>query len=345
MRTTRAPPSVTVLPMAATRTITLAADGTICRAREDKSSRRPARERGWDRRIALIAAEQHGLVALWQLEELGLERATVQARVTSGRLHRVHQGVFAVGHTVLSEEGRFLAAVLACGPGAVLSHRSAAALWGIRPGDEGAIDVTAANRRGRAPKGIRAHRDGALGVGERTVLRGVPCTTPARTLLDLAAIVPLVELKRALAEAEVRRLIRHHALRALIRRHRGRRGVARLRLLLDEVHPSAKRTRSELERMFLDMCDRGELPRPEVNVKLEVDRGRLEVDFLWRDAGLIMEADSREYHDTDSAFLNDRRREQELQLSGWRVSHCTWAQVEHEPRRLALTIRRLIAQA
>lgn len=203
---------------------------------------------------------------------------------------------------VLSEEGRFLAAVLACGSGAVLSHRSAAVLWGIRLAAVGAIDVTAPNRRGRAPESIRAHRDGSLVAGERTVFRGVPCTTPARTLLDLAGAVPAVELKRDLAEAEVRRLIRHAPLRALIRRSGGRRGVACLRTLLDEVHPETKRTRSELERIFLEMCTRAGLPQPEVNVRLEVDRGRLEADFLWRASGLIVEADSREYHDTDSAF-------------------------------------------
>jgi very-short-patch-repair endonuclease len=319
-------------------------DGTICQARDDKSSRRLVRGRGWDRRIAAIAATQKGLVALWQLEGLGIERRAVQARVSSGRLHRVHQGVFAVGHTVLSEEGRFLAAVLACGPGAILSHRSAAVLWGVHPKEEGAIDVIAANRRGRAPKGIRAHRDGSLVAADRTVFRGVPCTTLARTLLDLAGVVPARTLKRCLSEAEVRRRVRHAAIRAQIRRSRGRRGVARLRLLLDEVHPATKRTRSELERRFLDMCGRHDLPQPEVNVKLDVARGRLEADFSWRDAGLIMEADSREFHDTDSAFLNDRRREQQLQLAGWRVSHCTWTQVEQEPRRLADTIRRLIAQ-
>jgi very-short-patch-repair endonuclease len=115
-------------------------------------------------------------------------------------------------------------------------------------------------------------------------------------------------------------------------------------MLLDEIHPETRRTRSELELLFLDMCTRAKLPQPEVNVHLAVDRGRLEADFLWRGAGLIMEADSREFHDTDSAFLNDRRREQQLQLAGWRVSHCTWSQVETEPHHLAKTIRRLIAQ-
>jgi very-short-patch-repair endonuclease len=130
----------------------------------------------------------------------------------------------------------------------------------------------------------------------------------------------------------------------MLQRHPGRRGVAKLRRLLEEIHPETKRTRSELERMFLGMCSRAGLPSPEVNVPLQVDRGRLEADFLWRDAGLIVEADSRQFHDTDSAFLNDRRREQRLQLAGWRVSHCTWEQVEFEPTRLAQTIRLLLAQ-
>ncbi len=251
-----------------------------------------------------------------------------------------------MGHVLLSDEGHLLAAVKACGPGAVLSHRSAAVLWGMLEADDedDGIDVTAPNRRGRAPSPIRAHRDGAMSAGDRTVFRGVPCTTPARTLLDLAAILPIWELKRALAQAEVLRLVTASSLRAVIRRHRGRRGVARLRLVLDEIHPERKRTRSELEGMFLEMCQRANLPSPEVNVRLRVDGGKLEADFLWRDAALIVEADSRRFHDTDSAFLTDRRREQRLQLAGWRVSHCTWEQVEFEPTRLASTIRRLLAQ-
>jgi very-short-patch-repair endonuclease len=285
------------------------------------------------------------MVTLAQLEALGLGRRGAQERVRVGRLHRVHQGVFAVGHRAQSDEAPLLAAVMASGLGAVLSHRSAALLWGVLEddGDE-RIDVVAPNRRGRVPDGIRAHRDGELSAADRTEYRGVPCTTPARTLLDLAAAAPRWEVKRALAQAEVRRLVNHSSLRAVIRRCRGRRGVARLRVALDEIHPATKRTRSDLEVMFLEMCQRASLQSPEVNVRLEVDRGSLEADFLWREAGLIVEADSRRFHDTDSAFLNDRRREQRLQIAGWRVSHCTWEQVEHEPRALADTIRRLLAQ-
>jgi very-short-patch-repair endonuclease len=175
-------------------------------------------------------------------------------------------------------------------------------------------------------------------------VRGIPCTTVERTLLDLAAVIPVWQLRRALAEAEVLRIVDLSALRALLRRSRGRRGVARLRLILDELHPETKRTRSELERMFLRMCRKGRLPTPEVNVSLHISGRQLKPDFLWREAGLIIEADSRRFHDTDSAFQHDRWREQLMQLAGWRVSRCTWEQVEREPGRLAKTIKALLAQ-
>ena len=237
-----------------------------------------------------------------------------------------------------------MAAVLACGPEAVLSHRSAAALWGLREDRRASIDVTAPNRRGRIPSGIDAHRDGSLASADRTSLHGIPCTTVPRTLLDLAAVVPVWELRKAISEAEVLRVLDHDAVRRLIKRSRGRRGVARLRMLMDNIHPDTKRTRSEMERLFLRMCERAGLPRPEVNVTLNLGDARFKPDFLWRDAGLIVEADSRRYHDTDSAFQSDRRREQRLQLAGWRVSRCTWEQIDCEPQSLAETIRGLIAQ-
>jgi very-short-patch-repair endonuclease len=294
-----------------------------------------------------LAAEQHGLVTLRQLERLGLDRKAAHRRVVAGRLHPVHRGVFAVGRPVAGRQAEFMAAVLACGPDAILSHRSAGELWGIlEPEDDedAPIHVFAPNRRGRTPAGIAAHRDGSLTHGDRTILHGIPCATVPRMLLDFAAETSLAELRRAVAQAEVRRLLRHPLVRAQIRRNRGRRGVARLRLVLDGIHPDTKRTRSELEVMFLAMCSTGSLPRPKVNTKLQVagDK-RLEVDFLWREARLIVEADSRRFHDTDSAFLTDRQREQALQLAGWRVGHCTWEQVEREPRALAETVRGLIA--
>jgi hypothetical protein len=141
------------------------------------------------------------------------------------------------------------------------------------------------------------------------------------------------------AEAEVLQILDKDKLRALLRRSRRRRGVARVRLILDSIHPLTKRTRSELERLFLGMCSKGSVPEPEVNVWLLAPNGkRYQADFLWRERRLIVEADSRRFHDTDSAFVADRKRRQQLELAGWRVSQCTWEEVETEPRRLARTV-------
>jgi very-short-patch-repair endonuclease len=292
--------------------------------------------------MAEIAARQHGVVSLDQLRNLGMDERSAHWRAKVGGLHRIHHGVYAVGHTLLTREGRFMAAVLACGPNAVLSHRSASVLWGVLEDDGGLVDVTAPNRRGRIPRGISAHRDGSLTSADRSELSGIPCTSLVRTLLDFAGVSPVWELRKAISEAEVLRILDHAALRKLIRRCRGRRGVARLRMVLDEIHPETKRTRSEMERRFLLMCERARLPSPEVNVLLDVGVDRLMPDFLWRDARLIVEADGRRYHDTDSAFQRDRRREQRFQLAGWRVARCTWEQIVREPQALAATIRGLL---
>lgn len=190
-----------------------------------------------------------------------------------------------------------------------------------------------------------AHRDGSLVAADKAMVDDIPCTSVARTLLDFAGVEPIWELRKAVGEAEVKRILDKGAVRDLIKRGRGRRGVARLRMVLDEIHPETRRTRSYMERLFLGMCTRAELPRPEVNVTLRIGTSDFKPDFLWREAGLIVEADSRQFHDTDMAFLDDRRREQRLQLAGWRVSHCTWWEIEHEPRRLAETIRALLTRS
>ena len=251
----------------------------------------------------------------------------------------MHTGVYLVGHALLSREGRFMAAVLACGDGAVLSHGSAAELWGLTQSMGRRVDVTAPNRRGRMPTGIVAHRDGALCLGDRTRRNGIPCTTVARSLLDLAATVSVWDLRKAIAEAEVLGLLRIAEIRQLIRRCRGRRGVARLRLCIDEIDPSTRRTRSELERMFLGLCKHAGLPRPEVNVPLEAAGLRLRPDFLWRDFRLIIETDSRKFHGTASAFELDRQREQRFFAAGWQVVRCTWRQVERNPQELIRLLR------
>ena len=285
------------------------------------------------------------MITLEQLERLGLVGEAIVKRAARGRLYRIHQTVYALTPRVMTQRGRFMAAVLACGPDAFLSHRSAAYLWGLVDQWEEPIDVTAPNRRGRSPDGVAAHRDGSLQPIDTTTLHGVPCTSLARTLLDYAGIVPEWELRKAVAQAEVRRILDLGAMKSVLRRGRGRRGVARLRLVLETIHPQTKRTRGELERLFLRMCLTAGLPHPEVNVWLDVPGGRpLQADFLWRDARLIVEADSRAFHDTASAYEYDRMRAQRFELAEWRVSRCTWSQVERESQRLAMTIRGLLAQ-
>jgi predicted transcriptional regulator of viral defense system len=304
-----------------------------------------AHQRGVAHAIGRLAVAQNGVVALEQLERLGLSRRAIHDRERAGRLHRIHQRVYSLTPSVMTERGRFMAAVLACGPDAVLSHRSAAYLWGLVDSWEEPIDVTAPNRRGRSPAGVAAHRDGSLQPIDKTTLYRIPCTSVARTLLDFAGIAPEWEVGKALAQAEVLHLFDRPKLRALLKRSRRRRGVARLRLILDTIHPQTKRTRSELERLFLDMCARGDVPEPQVNVWVPAPSGRrYQADFLWRESKRIVEADSRRFHDTDSAFVADRKRQQQLELAGWRVSRCTWEEVEQEPRRLAETMRALIAQ-
>ncbi len=296
--------------------------------------------------IARICQRQNGVVTLEQLEAQGLTVQAIHERLLAGRIHRIHQRVYSLTPRVMTERGKFMAAVLACGPGAVLSHRSAAYLWGIVDSWEEPIDVTAPNRRGRSPDGVAAHRDGSLQPIDKVTLHGVPCTSVARTLLDFAGVTQEWEVCKAVAQAEVLRILDKPKLRALLRRSRRRRGVARLRLILDSIHPLTKKTRSDLEREFLRMCAKREVAEPEVNVWLDAPDGkRYQADFLWREARLIVEADSRRFHDTDSSFVSERKRQQQLELAGWRVTRCTWEEVEREPRRLALTVAGLIAQA
>lgn len=239
-----------------------------------------------------------------------------------------------------------MAAVLAEGPGAFLSHRSAAALWGFFDYDEkGPVDVTAPHRRGRCGDGIVAHRDECLHRGDHTRILGIPCTTVPRTLLDLAAVLSPEELRDAVAKAELQRLLRPAAVRQLLRRSRRRRGVARLRRIVDETHPLAYRSRSETERDLIHLFHREGLPAPEVNVRLEIEGKVYKPDFLWREARLVLEADSRRFHGTRLAEIADSRREQHLQVAGWLVTRCTWSQLEHEPEQIVATVRSLLSQA
>jgi very-short-patch-repair endonuclease len=312
------------------------ADGTEVPLYGGKSARR--RQRGTDQVLADLAARQYGLVALWQLQALGLHVKVVDKRVAAGRLHRVHQGVFALGVRRRSHKASLMAAVLACGPRAVLSHRSAASLHGILDDSRSRVDVIAPNRRGRAPRGIAAHRDGTLTAADRTVIDGIPCTSLARTLLDIAATQSPDRLRYAVTQAEVEEIFDLTEVIELLKRSRGRRGVARLRLAIELHDPDERDTRRELEKKLLRLFKRGGF-RPEVNGHPLVDGVSMMPDFMWREARLIVEADSRRVHGTATAFEKDRQRDQRLAAAGWTVIRVTWHQVTNEPERVTQTLR------
>jgi hypothetical protein len=263
---------------------------------------------------------------------MGVGSRAIDHRVACERLHLVHRGVYAVGHRLLSRHGRWPAAVLACGPGAVLSHRSAAALWDIRSTGRVSVEVTSPKRLHPRP-GLHPHR-AVLPADEITVHDTIPATTPARTLLDLAAVVPRQTLERALDEAEVLRLPGPHAL---LDRYPRRTGTRTLRtLVLDARSPTP--TRSELEDRFLTFLDEWGFDRPGINTNIE----EWEVDAVWHEARLIVELDGFATHGTRKAFERDRRRDRRLTASGWRVIRLTWRQLG-EPAELAAELAHLLA--
>ena len=293
-----------------------------------------------DVEIAALAGAQHGVVARWQLVALGLSGQAVDRRVRSGRLHVLYRGVYAVGHRVMTVEGRWMAAVLAVGGDAVLSHASAAAAWELRRVGAGAIHITIPGWPGRARRpGLRVHRSTTLVRRETTSYRGIPITTPLRTLVDIAATLEGRPLEHALDLAEQRRLVDFAELHEAIDAHPTRPGSPALRAQLSRYTAGSVFTRGELEERFLELCDRHRLPRPETNTRIE----GVEVDFAWRDALLIVEVDGYRYHRSPRAFEDDRARDVTLTVAGWVVLRFTWTQVTSRSAWVAAAIRQRLA--
>jgi very-short-patch-repair endonuclease/predicted transcriptional regulator of viral defense system len=279
------------------------------------------------------------VVTVEQLYWLGLSRSGVHNRVARGRLHRLYRGVYAVGHTSLTVDGKRMAAVLACGPGAALSHRSAGAVWGICRDGQAKWDVTTAGRGRKAPTNIRLHRVRAP-LGAAVANRhGIPVTTVARTLLDLADVLPRQALERALHEAEHLRLLDARELTETIGGASGRRTKALAAALAE---PSPGITRSVLEERFADLIARTDLPPLRRNVHVHIRGGLVEVDVLWPDEKVIVELDGAA-HRTRRAFEADRRRDTALAVEGYVVIRLTWDRVTREPAKIAEELRRLIA--
>ncbi len=290
--------------------------------------------------ITALAERQHGVIAVAQLYSLGLSETQVGTRVANGWFHRVHRGVYAVGHARLTREGRWMAAVLAYGEGAVLSHQAAGELWKIRRSRGGApVEVTIPRVRGaRSRAGVIVHRIPTLLAGETTIRTGIPVTTPARTLLDLAARLPRRQLERAIDEADRLGLCTEADFAEVVNAQVGRAGAGALRSLLEEHRAGSTATRNDFEERFLALCRKSPLPQPEVNVPL-LD---YIVDFLWPEARLVVEVDGRATHGTRRAFQEDRERDGRLAVAGYRVVRFTWWDITRRPAIVADRIRRLL---
>ena len=288
--------------------------------------------------VATLASAQYGVVAHRQLVELGFSPSAIARRLRAGRLHRIHLGVFAVGHQSVSQRGRWLAAVLACGPDALLSHSPAGTLWDLCPTGRATVDVTVPGRTRRGQSGIAVHNVRRVEAQDRTVRDGIPVTTVARTLLDLAEVVRPRELERAFEHAERLRLLDVTAIEDVCRRSRGRRGLRPLGALLAEHRDPAPATRSELERRFLDLCRTADLPRPSVNAVV----AGYEVDMLWSQRRVVVELDGYAFHHTRAAFERDRARDATLQLGRYRVVRVTHRRLQCEPAAVVAILRSLL---
>jgi hypothetical protein len=268
-----------------------------------------------DAEVAALAARQHGVVTRRQLLALGLSNSAIDRSARGGRLHRLHRGVFAVGHTVLTVDGRWMAATLATG--GVLSHGTAAAAWDLRRVATGTIHLSVRGDGGRLRRrGVRIHRSATLEPQDTTTLRGIPVTTPLRTIVDLATTLEGRPLEQLLDRADQRQLIDFAELH--------QRPIPRsLQAVVSLYAAGTTATRSELEERFLRLCDYHGIPRPEVNAVIEGH----EVDSVWRAKRLIVEVDGYAYHRSPTAFETDRERDVLLAVAGWRVLRFTWTQI------------------
>ena len=279
-----------------------------------------------DRALAALASRQHGVVAHGQLLGLGLGPGAVKHRADCGRLHRLYRGVYAVGHSGLAPRGRLMAAVMACGPGALLSHRSAAELWGLVRSAQAMTDVTVPRLGRRAPSGVLLHRPRSLPAGDRTVYDGIPVTTVARTLVDLAARARPGELERALEEAQRGQILEPTRIAEVLARSAGRRGVGALRRAVAELRDEAPATRSELEWRFLAVIRTAGLPEPALNVMV----AGFMVDAAWPSRSVVAELDGYAYHGGRAAFEADRKRDTRLQMAGYRIVRITHRRLARE---------------
>jgi hypothetical protein len=288
---------------------------------------------GSTRRVAKLATAQGGVVSLDQLNTEGVSAKLAADRGRAGSFHRIHRGVYTVGHRSITRRTHLRAALLACGEGAVLSHGTAAAyheLWDKPPR---LIDVTVPVEAGRKIDGIRCRRCRYPQREEVRVADGIACTTVARTLVDLAGVVGLSTLRKTVGRAAIRRKLDLQTVDTAIHNAKRRRGLRGLELALLPYRTKDGKVadvRSDFETLVLPDLVEMDLVRPQCNAWLHIDGERFLVDFLWEEASVIVETDGRETHETAEAFQSDRRRDQFLAAAGYRVLRVTWNQIHRE---------------
>jgi very-short-patch-repair endonuclease len=288
-----------------------------------------------DALIIGLTARQQGVVARRQLDERGVGRGAVELRLRKGLLLPIHRGVYAMAGLPLTIRGHWMAAVLACGPEAVLSHFAAAALWDLQRAPSVRIDVTAPGKH--ALKGVRCHIARSLPDQDRATIDGIPVTSLNRTVLDLSELQSRQRVRSTLEAVQRRDLLDKPALDALIDRTPGR-NLHHLRAALNEIHDEAPWTQSELETRFLEVIRAAGLPEPSVNVVVHDEV----VDFYWPGAQLIVEVDGYAFHKGRRAFEQDRARDLKLRVAGEHVIRITHRVIEHETIGLVADLRRLL---
>ena len=293
------------------------------------------------RAVLEVAERQDGVFSLVQLAAAGISPRVAQKRATAGHMYRVHQGVYSlVPPQLLSARGRYIAAVLACGPGAAISHRSAAALHGLRATARAQIEVTIPGRSTRVRSGLEIHRSTTLTAADVTTVDGIPVTTVARTIADLAEVLPDRAVERALEQAATMEILDARAISDQIARHP--RGPC-LRRLTERDRIDAP-TESELEERFLALCRSAGIPEPERQAWLDPGDGGLMVraDFVWRRQRLVVETDGARFHGTQRTRERDARRDQRMIVACWQVIRITWRQLTERPQEVIALLRRLL---
>jgi hypothetical protein len=298
------------------------------------------KDREATRVIRELAERQHGVVARRQLLECGLGERVNQVRSEAGVLIPIFQGVFALGHDRIGRRGRWMAAVLASGPGAALSHGSAMELWGVR-GSRGPVEVLRLSGGPRYRRaGIRLHQTRSLPESHIVEEQGIPVTTVERAMLDMAGRLDAKQTERALVAVDRSGRINWAELQRLVARGRGKKGIARLRRVAMEVDPRAVDARSPLEVDFLALCREVEIPPPQVNVFV----GSHLVDFLWSAQRVVVETDSYTYHRDRPAFESDHERTVALTAAGYQVHRATYRMLAWDPDPFMNLVRRSLHQ-